>query len=294
MRLSIVIPSYNSGDTIESCLGSLTPQCDESVEIIVVDSGEDDARRRVEEHFPDVVLIRSERRQYPGAARNLGIEHARGELLGFIDADCVAAPDWIARILAAHTGEHPVVGGVIGNEAPRGRLDWAAYLCSFHRWMPGTPAGTVVDIPTCCLSFPRWVFDRYGPFRSSGFSTDTELNWRVTRDGYPLLLDPGIRVSHVHHPTLLSFARRQLTRGYAFARMRVAHEGFSRRRRLLYAGGIAALPFLLTARLAGRALQRATPREYQRGLVVAAPLVFLGFSLWACGEMAGYAHGGAA
>jgi glycosyltransferase involved in cell wall biosynthesis len=299
-RLSIVIPSYNAAATIESCLGALLPQCDESTaEIIVVDSGDDDTARRVAEGFPAVRLICCAERHYPGGARNLGVARARGDLIGFIDADCIAAPNWVARVIEAHDGEHPVIGGVVGIAGARGRLDWAAYFCSFHRWMSGTPSGPMADIPACCLSYRRSVLDRFGPFGSHGFSSDTELNWRVAGAGHPLRLDATIHVSHIHHPTWRSFVRRQYTRGHAFARMRVAVQRFSPMRRLLYAGGSIVLPVLLSLRLARRVWGRRSrvpggdlAGTYRRALVRAAPLVFLGFAFWAGGELVGYVRGG--
>ena len=102
--LSIVVASYNTRATIERCLTALVAQrAGDAIEIVVVDSGDDGTAALVAERFPDVTLVRADERRYPGAARNLGIARARGTLIGFVDADCVAAPDWAARVLAAHT-----------------------------------------------------------------------------------------------------------------------------------------------------------------------------------------------
>jgi glycosyltransferase involved in cell wall biosynthesis len=286
LSLSIIVVSYNAAATIERCLSALVAQRADSDEIIVVDSGEDETARIVAEKFPDVKLIRCEGRRYPGAARNIGIENARGELIGFVDSDCVAAPDWIARVLSAHREPDPVIGGVVDNASPGGLLGWAIYFCEFHQWMPGTPAGSMVEIPTCCLSVKRWALDRFGPFRSEGYCSDTAFNWKLGRSGNAPRFDPSIRVFQIYDPTLAFFVRKQLMHGRAFARMRVAEQGFSTARRLLYAALSPVLPFILSLRLMRRVLSRGV---YRAQLLASAPLVFAGLCLWSLGELSGYA-----
>jgi glycosyltransferase involved in cell wall biosynthesis len=285
VALSIIVVAYNSAATIERCLSALVPQQAASAEVIVVDSGEDATARIVAEKFPSVKLISCDSRRYPGAARNIGIENARGRLIGFVDSDCVAAPDWVARVLDAHSAPDPVIGGVVDNASPAGVLGWAIYFCEFHQWMPGTPAGPMVEIPTCCLSVKRWALERFGPFRAQGYCSDTAFNWKLGRSGFPPRFDPAIRVAQIYEPTLAFFVRKQLMHGRAFARMRVVEERFSAPRRLLYAALCPLLPFVLSWRLIRRVLARGVYREQ---LLASAPLVFAGLGLWSLGELVGY------
>lgn len=283
--LSIVVVCYQAAATIERCLAALVPQRSDAVEIVVVDSGTDATADLVERRFPEVRLVRSATRLAPGAARNAGIAAAHGELIGFVDADCVAAPDWAGRVLAAHRESSPVVGGVIDLAPPRTSLGTALYLCEFNQWLPGAPAGPMRDIPTCCLSIERWAVERFGPFRADGYCSDTAFNWKLARAGVPPQLDPAIRVAQIMQPTARGFVQKQLMHGRAFARMRVAEEQFSPLRRWAFAALSPALPFLLGVRLVRRVRERA-----QDGLPLArsAPLVFLGLCLWSAGELAGY------
>jgi glycosyltransferase involved in cell wall biosynthesis len=283
--LSIIVVSYNASTTIERCLASLVPQCEEAVEIIAVDSGSDDTAALIAARFPQVQLLRCDTRQYPGAARNLGIAQARGALIGFVDADCVAAPDWVARVRDAHRAPDPVIGGAVDNGSRHNYLGWALYFCEFHQWMPGTPAGLMRDIPTCCLSLKRLAFERFGPFRADGYSSDTAFNWKLARAGFAPRFDPTVRVSQIMYPTLASFCRKQLVHGRDFARMRVAEERFSTLRRLVYATLSPALPLLLWFRLIRGV---ATRGHYLGRLLAGAPAVFAGLCLWSLGELSGY------
>lgn len=292
LKLSIVIPSYNAAATITQCLESILPQCDESTEVIVVDSGSDTVAELVSAGFPEVGLIRSEVRLYPGAARNLGVKHASGEILGFIDADCVAANEWVASVLSSHDKfEYPEIGGVIGVADAKRVLDWAAYFCSFYNWMPGTREGEVIDIPSCSLTVRRTAFDRFGPFRETGFSTDTEFNWSLVNAGYPLYLEPKIRVHHISHPGGRQFVQRGFKRGYAYSMMRQDIEGFSNPRRLLYLAGSPLIPFLFAIRLARGLARKGVPHDYRRAFLWSWPVVFLGFVCWGTGEALGYLRG---
>jgi glycosyltransferase involved in cell wall biosynthesis len=98
-HVSVIVPHYNQPAALRLCLQSLSKQTFEpaSFEVIVIDNGSDDGEAVADalSLFPGATLIREPRR---GAAhaRNAGMQVARGAIFAFIDADCVAAPDWIA------------------------------------------------------------------------------------------------------------------------------------------------------------------------------------------------------
>src|SRR5207237_10463312 len=98
---SVIVPSYASAGTIRSCLAALLRQdAPFAYEIIVVDSSEDETPAIVRREFPQVQLIHLAERAGPETARNRGAEQARGEILAFIDSDCMAQPDWLRRLVA--------------------------------------------------------------------------------------------------------------------------------------------------------------------------------------------------
>jgi len=99
MDISIVIPVYNGEKYIERCIRSLLgqdyPSC--AYEILVVDNNSSDNTCRLVERHPRVSLLKeSEQGSY--AARNLGIAHAKGEVIAFTDPDCSPLPDWLSQI----------------------------------------------------------------------------------------------------------------------------------------------------------------------------------------------------
>ena len=98
--ISVIIPHLNQPQALEACLRSLDAQSLERslFEIIVVDNGSICVPEHLVASCPGTRLFR-ETRPGPGPARNLGIQHATGDILAFIDADCRAHPDWLRNAL---------------------------------------------------------------------------------------------------------------------------------------------------------------------------------------------------
>lgn len=92
--ISVVIPAYNSGGTIQQAVASARAQTRPPREIIVVDDAStDDTLEKLDAIAgPDLVVLRSRSNRGGGAARNRGIQAARGDLVAFLDADDLWAP----------------------------------------------------------------------------------------------------------------------------------------------------------------------------------------------------------
>jgi len=102
--LSVVVPCYNVEEYLDECLVSLRFQHYRRIEIIVVDDGSPDRSREIARaHQRRDLRIRVVRRDNGGlgAARNTGVEHARGEFLAFIDSDDVVSPEAFSAPIAA-------------------------------------------------------------------------------------------------------------------------------------------------------------------------------------------------
>lgn len=98
--VSVVIPVFNDEQPLKACLEALAQQTypHHHYEIVVVDNGSDDltAIETTVASVPQAILIQA---STPGsyAARNRGIERAKGEIIAFTDADCIPASDWIEQ-----------------------------------------------------------------------------------------------------------------------------------------------------------------------------------------------------
>jgi GT2 family glycosyltransferase len=108
--VSVIIPNWNGGHLIASCLESLRHQRYSSVEVLVVDGGSrDGSPERVAERFPEVRLVRlSTNRGFSGNV-NAGLRAAHGELLALLNNDAEAEPSWIGELVEG-LRERPEVG----------------------------------------------------------------------------------------------------------------------------------------------------------------------------------------
>jgi len=93
--VSVVIPCYNSGTTLQETLDSVERQTYQNLEVIVVDDGSDDATKALLSALGDRVILISQENKGLSAARNTGIRNSSGDYVLPLDADDYLHPDFI-------------------------------------------------------------------------------------------------------------------------------------------------------------------------------------------------------
>ena len=116
-RISFVIPSYNSHTTIHKCILSIISQTqiEKIIEILIVDSSEDqNIQSRIDSiGHEKVKVLQLTEKTMPARSRNIGAQHAKGDILCFIDSDTYLEPDWLEIILVQFKKGKLVGGGAI-------------------------------------------------------------------------------------------------------------------------------------------------------------------------------------
>jgi GT2 family glycosyltransferase len=209
IRLSIIVPAYNSGRDLQECLSALAAATCPHSEIIVVDDGSTQALKVG--GTGDVSILRLTKNLGPSSARNLGARHARGEILFFVDSDVIVAPDAIARVLD-RLDRDPTVAAVFGSydKHPRAKGVVSQYRNLLHHYVHQTGNPEASTFWGGCGAVRRSVFDAIGGFdekRFTRFMEDVELGYRLRRAGYRIVLDPAIQGTHLKHWTLRSMIR---------------------------------------------------------------------------------------
>ena len=197
--ITVIVPTYND-PRLPLCLASLremeTPP-HSRVEIIVVDNGSDEPSRGLVEGSGARFLVELRRGSY--AARNTGLEVARGEIVAFTDSDCQVARDWLVAAVA-HLDEDPGLAAVAGR-----------VRTVFDTGRPSSPAGwyeSVHAFPqesyvkqgfgvTANLVVRRTAGDAVGWFDSAALSGgDLDFGRRLTRSGGRLAYAADAVVAH--------------------------------------------------------------------------------------------------
>ena len=105
IKISVIIPVYNARDYITHCVDALLEQTLDATEIIIInDCSPDDSYELCAERYRDnerVVLLSQPKNMGPGAARNLGMEKARGEYISFVDSDDAILKDAFEKMYKA-------------------------------------------------------------------------------------------------------------------------------------------------------------------------------------------------
>lgn len=202
--VSIVVPVLNRQHCIASCIESLLNQNypADHLDIIVVDNGSTDNTAKVVQQYEVKYLLEEKPGSY--AARNRGARLARGEILAFIDSDCIADANWITEIVHALTSSG--MDAVSGFSRGINRSIWAEFTQKYDEtfWRclrPGDASFGRMD--TRNLAIRQHVFAQLGGFDERLlYKADLEFAIRFKKAGYSSMFVPQAQIAHINPVTL--------------------------------------------------------------------------------------------
>ncbi len=205
------MPCYNAAPFLEQSIRSVLDQAGPPLELIVVDDGSTDNSVAVAESLGSAVRVLHQKNQGPAAARNRGVQAARGEFIAFLDADDVWLPGSLARRLQCFA-ESPQIGLVYGDF----KL-WYPAREGSRAWQPVPwPRGAsivkaqesgwlypdlLLDSFVCTITvlIRRTVFDAVGGFDESlRTGEDYDLWLRVAQDWRCVRLNEPVAWYRLH------------------------------------------------------------------------------------------------
>ena len=209
------MPAYNAADVLPLCVTALQNQTIAPAEIIVVDDGSTDDTPAIARRLGARVLTQPH--QGPAAARNLGIQNARGEIILLTDADCEPFPDWIERQCAPLS--EPQVMGSKGTYQTRQRNLMArlVQLEYEYRYARMRQFSSIDFIDSYAAAYRRTTLLQFGgfdPLFPSATAEDIDLCFRLARAGCLLVFAPQAQVWHRHPTSLWVYLRRKFFYGF--------------------------------------------------------------------------------
>lgn len=214
--ISVLIPTFNRVDQLRECINSLKKQTLESqeYEIIIVDDGSSDQTPELGQSFSvsseGHIRYFRQTNQGPAAARNFGIQNAKGEVVAFIDDDCRAERNWLEELVKGYSD--PKVGGTGGRIISPLKETLADRYC-FHVGLLETPKmkeDRVEYVITANASFRKKAVLEIGGFDEHFVfpgGEDPDISYRLTQSGYRLIYNPFAIVNH-YHPRSLNTLRK--------------------------------------------------------------------------------------
>lgn len=209
-QVSVIVPAFNAEKTLGACLAALLAQTAprDSYEVIVVDDGSTDATRAVAESHGVTVLAQPNRGA--AAARNLGAQNARGDILLFIDADSAPDARWIEALVAPFADRS--IAGASGEKKTRQTNLWARYVQLEYdfKYDRMDAQGTTDFIDSSTAAYRREIF-----LSNQGFdptlreAEDTDLSFRLSERGCAMVLVRDAIVYHTHPESLGAYLRRK-------------------------------------------------------------------------------------
>ena len=187
-KLTAIVPATNEPPTLDRCLDALRGGSRPPDELIVVTEPEGAG---------------------PAAARNAGARRAAGEVLVFVDADVVVAPDSLARLEAALDAD-PALTAVFGSydDSPEAPGAVSGFRNLLHHHVHQASPGEVPTFWAGLGAVRRGEFDAAGGFDEDRYPApsieDIELGARMAAAGARIELDPSIQGKHLKRWTLAS------------------------------------------------------------------------------------------
>jgi glycosyltransferase involved in cell wall biosynthesis len=222
MEISVVIPTYNSEETIRECVCSLLQQTHPPLEIIVVDGRSRDSTTRIARGIEGVTVITNETSHSPGSSRNRGAEAAVGDVLFFCDSDCIADSRALKYHVNAYRCRDDIAGvmGAIRNANPGNPVsDFVQREMIASQWSRSlNPDGSVKYLQTGINHFSmyRSEFLKWKFREELLISEPAEFTLRI--DGkLKIIFEPRAVVFHHHRTTLKALFEQRKWYGEKFS-----------------------------------------------------------------------------
>jgi len=221
MKISFLIPAFNSSTTLQECIESIINQKGNfDKKIIIINDGSKDKTLEVANKLSskyNCINIINKQHGGESSALNVGLLYVEGELIAIIESDVKLFSDWLEKIISGFK-EKKVVG--IGGRLITSKTDpWIARIAGYE---VERKFKNKKDFPNHITSanviYRKEVFEKYGKFNEKLLNSclDADLNLRIIRGGDKLKYEKEAIAEHHFKKSFIEYLKRQ----YMYARYR--------------------------------------------------------------------------
>jgi len=209
--ISVIVPVHNGPSDLKECLEALQSWRTAGCELIVVDDHSTDPVLKIAKHS-GALYFRTSKREGPAGARNLGVSHATGEILVFIDADVVVSPSALS-VIREEFDRWPELAALFGSydDEPRCTDFFSTFKNLFHYYVHQSSRPEAVTFWSGCGAIRRRAFEAVGGYNALLYPMasveDIELGHRLIQDGWEVRLIKHLQAKHLKRWTLRSLVR---------------------------------------------------------------------------------------
>ena len=290
MKFSLIIPSFNSVNTVGKTIQSILDQDAFALikEIIIVDSSNDGKTRAILNTFNNnkISLILLNTKTSPALGRNIGAKQATGDILCFIDSDVYLDKTWLDEIIKAYVnGAKMGCGSVnIPEFQQNNNLALAQLYLQFNESLNTGVTRPISMVPACNMFITKELFDKAGGFPDIRASEDVLLCLKVGESDKVWFV-PTAKCFHIFRESYESYYNNQQVLGeYIIVYRRMLYKKW------FYQGlwPVLLLPAFLIIKMTRIKIRiyKAGWRHYSK-FIVSSPLFTLGLFHWAVGFVKG-------
>jgi len=206
--ISVIIPNRNGAGTIRRCLEAVCSSSYDNYEVIVVDDASEDESVDIIREFP-CTLVQIDNHSGAACARNRGALRSSGDILFFIDADCLVREDTLALVnYALQSGGTDIIGGTY-TMIPADPGFFSTFQSIFVHYSETKRLSDPDYVATHAMAIRAETFRASGGFREDFLPIieDVEFSHRLKKAGYRLAVWPGLEVRHIFNFTLAGSLR---------------------------------------------------------------------------------------
>lgn len=174
----------------------------EKMEVLLVDCSRDGTPPVPGSDHPSVCLLRLSPGLAAGWVRAEAIRQAKAPLVVFLEEHARACPGWAEAIVEALAGPWAGVGPELANGNPEFGISTYVELMYYPVWSSPAEGGASPAAPLHNSAYKRDLLLSYGPQLEALMFPETLLQRRLGRDGYRLLVEPKMKVSHYYETEL--------------------------------------------------------------------------------------------
>ena len=199
MKISIIIPVYNSSLTLKECLGAVLDSSFKNFEVIIVsDNSPDNSVVIARQH--QCKIIELPKNKGPAFARNRGAQVSAGDILLFIDSDVIIKNDALNYLNDMFfQNEIDAIQGIYSHKPTYESIATQyqmSYNC-YYIWPKNKKYASTLS--TCCLAIRKKIFLNLKGFNTNikrASAEDEEFGYHLIDKGYKILISRELNVEH--------------------------------------------------------------------------------------------------